>query len=108
MYTYHTICITKCFGLLIGDIWIDRIIILGIGGVGLCHMVFLMLRGSLAKSARWIGQGSITWFTFEAHGVIGINQFCRWTNSTIRSTWRQRAFGNKRVECHCRKLALGS
>jgi hypothetical protein len=42
LWTYLTVCITKCLGLLIGNVRIDRVIIFGIGGVRLYYIVFLM------------------------------------------------------------------
>jgi len=101
------VSIDKCLHLLICNFWIDQIIVLnvfGIGGLGLCGLVFLVLRGSLAGTARWICTCRIAQFIFQGHDIVGISHFCRWTRYASRSTCGQRDLGNKGIQgCH-RKL----
>jgi len=43
VHTYLTVCIAKCLGLPIGNVWVNRIAIFSIGRVRLCGLVFFML-----------------------------------------------------------------
>ena len=109
MYTYLMVSIAKCLRLLIGNFWINRIIVLkvfGVGGLGLCGLVFLVLGGSLAGMARWICTCGIARFMFQGHDIVGIGHFCRRTRCASRSTCGQRDLGNKGIKGRRRKLAL--
>jgi len=109
VYTYLTVSIAKCLRLLIGNFWINRIVVLkvfGVSGLGLCGLVFLVLGGSLAGTARWICTCGIARFTFQGHDIVGIGHFCRQTRCASRSTCGQRDLGNKGIKGRRRKLAL--
>ena len=108
MHTYLTVCIAECLGLLIGNVWVDRIAAFGIGGARLCGPIFLMLRGSLASAATWVGSFCVAQFVLEGHDIVRIDHLHRWVRSTSRSTCSRRDFADERVKC-CRgnsKLAL--
>ena len=109
MYTYLTVSIAKCLCLLIGNFWINRIIVLkvfSVGGLRLCGLVFLVLRGSLAGTARWICTCGIARFMFQGHDIVGIGHFCRQTRCASRSMCGWRDLGNKGIKGRCGKLAL--
>ena len=104
--TYLTVSITKCLGLLIGNDWIDRIVVFRIGEVRLCGHVFLTIRGNMTRAARWFGRCCITWFALEGHDVIGIDCPGRRARSTGRSTGGRRDLGDEGVECCHGNLGL--
>src|SRR5216683_1271078 len=72
--TYIMVCITKCLGLLIHSVRIDRIVIFTIGKVRLCGLVDLMIWGSMVRAARWFVRCWIAWFALEGHNIIGVNR----------------------------------
>ncbi len=41
--TYLMVCITKCLGLLVGSVQIDRIVVISISEFRLCGLIFLMI-----------------------------------------------------------------
>jgi hypothetical protein len=100
------VCITKCLGLLICGIRIDRIVVFTISSVRLCGLVNLMIWGSMVRAARWFIRCGIAWFALEGHNVIGVNCLGGWARSASRSTC-SRDFGNEGVERHHRNLGLG-
>ncbi len=104
--TYLTVCITKCLGLLVGSVQINRIVVISIGEFRLCGLVFLMIRGIMARTARRLGCCCITWFALEGHDIIGIDGLGRQPRSMRRSTCGRRNFGDKGVECSCRNMVL--
>ncbi len=104
--TYLTVCITECLGLLIHSIRIDRILVVNIGGVGLCGLIFLMVQGSMARAARRFASCLFAWFALEGHDVVRIDGLGRRARSTSRSMCGRRSFGDKGVKHGCGNLAL--
>jgi len=103
------VSIAKGLRLLIGNFRIDQIVVLnifGVSGLRLCGLVFLVLRGSLAGTARWICTCGIAQFTFLGHDIVGIGHFCRRTRCASRSTCGQRDLGNEGIESRRGKLVL--
>jgi len=108
-HTYLMVCITECLGLLIRSVRIDRILVVKIGGVRLCGLIFLVVRGSMVRLARRFASCLVAWFALEGHDVVGINGLGRRARSMSRSMCGRRCFGDKGVE-HGRGnlvLALG-
>jgi hypothetical protein len=104
--TYLSVCITERFRLLIGSARINRILAFSICEARLCGLIWLMLRGSVARTARRFGSCCVAWFALEGHDVIWINSLGRRARSAGRSTSRRRDFGDERVERGRRDLAL--
>lgn len=75
VHMYLTISIAECLHLLIGNTWVDRVLVFGVSGARLCGLVFLVLRGSLAGAARRIGSCIIAQFMLVGHGLVGIDHF---------------------------------
>jgi hypothetical protein len=113
--TYLTVGITERLGLLIGCIRIYHIIVFRlftIRGIMLCGLVFLMIRGNIARAARRFASSCIAGFALEGHNVVRIDRLGRRARSTGRPARGRRYFSDKGVECRrhgptCRSLALG-
>jgi len=95
---YLTVCITKCLGLLVGSIWIDRIVVISISEFRFCGLVFLTIGGIMVRMARRLGHCCNTWFVLEGHEVIGIDGLGRWLRSMSRSMCSRRNLGEEGVK----------
>ena len=104
MQTYLTVCIAKCPGLLIGNVRIHRVFVFGIGGVGLCCIVFLANWGSMVWVARF-ASCCVTWFVLVVHDIVGIDRLGGRARSTSGAPCGRRRFGDERVKRR-RDLAL--
>ena len=105
MCAYLTVGITKCLGLLVGSVRIDRIVVISIGEFRFC-LVFLTIRGIMVRTARRLGHCCNTWFALEGHEVIGIDGLGRRPRSTSRSTCSRRNLGEERVKRSRRNMVL--
>jgi hypothetical protein len=72
VHTYLTISIAECFRLLIGNAWVDWVLVFSVSGARICGLGFLVLGGSLAGAARRIGSCVIAQFTLVGHGIVRV------------------------------------